>query len=224
MRISVGIPVYDSKLPCQLASCLLAETLIAHKSGIDMTVRFLPSCTNLAMGRNHIVKWFMDSEDEKLIFVDADVTFEPGSIVRLAKHPADFVGGAYPLKLSEESYPIAWIENNELWANEHGLLEVAMVPTGFLSLTRKVFDTFREGYPGREYQHRDNVNYCYFQIPFLDGALFTEDAYFCKEWRELGGKVYLDPELTLTHWDMINPYKGHIGHWLKRINGLEAVS
>lgn len=217
MKISVGLPVYDGKVCFQQVGCLLTEISIAFQMGDQLTVRFLPSCTNLAMGRNQIVKDFLASDDEKLVFLDADVTFEPGSLVRLAHYPVDLVGGAYRLKKhGDEDYPVGWIEEGaDLWANEHGLLEVKMVPTGFLALSREGLAKFREAYPGREYESRGELSYCYFQIPYKNGFLYTEDAYFCEEWRAMGGKVYLDPMIHLTHWDQNIPFPGHIGNWLK---------
>lgn len=173
------------------------------------------------MGRNQLVKEFMASGDDRLVFVDADVTFEPGAIVRLAHYPVDFVGGAYPLKQKHEDYPVAFHEDvAELWANEFGLLAVKMVPTGFLSLSRNVFERFKSAHPGREYDSRGENTFCFFQIPYSDGALYTEDAYFCREWREMNGEIFLDPEIELTHWDGNIPHKGHIGKWLKSRAGL----
>lgn len=214
MIISVGIPVYDGKLPLQLVLCLLAETSVAQAMGDQLNFTFLPSCSNLAMGRNQLVKQFLESDADRLVFIDADVTFEMGSIIKLAHAKCDFVGGAYRLKQANENYPIGWLKDPELKQNAEGFVEVAIVPTGFLSLSRNVFKTFRENYPDREYQIGGVKNYCYFQIPYFDGALYTEDAFFCREWKEIGGKIFLDPNLTLTHWDGNIPYKGNIGQWL----------
>lgn len=214
MKISVSIPVYDGKLALQSVLALLTETSLAALAGDTLTVRFLPSCSNLAMGRNQLVKQFLESDEDRLFFLDADVTFEPGAIVKLAHSPYDFIGGAYRLKQDAEGYPVRFIPGTSTAGN--GLLEMDMIPTGFLSLTRNVFETFKAKYPGREYQIQGQPAYAYFQIPFKDGALYTEDAYFCREWRESGGKIYLDPELTLTHWDFNRPYTGHVGTWLRR--------
>lgn len=223
MRISVGIPVYDGKLQLQSVLALVTETKIALLLGHELTVRFLPSCCNLAKGRNQIVKEFLASGDERLVFLDGDVTFEPGSLVKLAETKADFVAGCYRYKRDKEDYPIGWIPG-PLQANERGLLEVAMVPTGFLALSRCVFEKFMAAHPGREYTIEGKTSYCFFQIPYSDGSLYTEDAYFCKEWRKIGGKIYLDPEMTLTHWEYNKPYVGHIGNWLKSRIGIEAVA
>lgn len=217
MKISVGLPLYDGKMDHRVAACLLTETQVAMKFGDTLSICMLGGCSDLARGRNQIVYEFLESDADRLVFLDADVTFEPGNLVKIAHYPEAVVGGAYRLKEDgPEQYPIAFLQDKkELWANEHGLLEVQMVPTGFMSLSRDAFKRFREAYPGREYQSRGVTQYCYFQIPFRDGALYTEDSYFCREWREIGGQVFMDPELSLTHWKGNIPYPGHIGKWLR---------
>lgn len=221
MKIFVAIPVYDGKLQVQTVKCLLEETTVANGLGDELRVNFLPSCSVPAQGRNQLVQAFMDSDCDKLFFLDADITFEPGSIVRLAHMPVDFVGACYRYKKSDELYPINWLHKPELRADKFGLLEVAMLPTGFLALSRKVFEDFKRRYPGREYEHWGKKAYAYFQMIFKDGCLHSDDTYFCKEWVEMGGKIFLDPEIPLAHWDA-NPtaYLGHIGNWLKRNAGI----
>lgn len=215
MKFLVAIPVYDGKLPVQVVQSLLDERLIAFGNGDEMSVMFHPNCSHAAMGRNQLAQEFMDSDNERLIFLDADVTFELGSIVKLAHAKADFVGGAYRYKTDLEQYPVGWLKKPELWADENGLLEVSTLPGGFLSLSRTVFESLKKAHPGRTYEFFGRKFHCYFQMLFRDGQLYGEDSFFCHEWRELGGKVLLDPEITLTHWDFKKPYVGRIGQWLK---------
>lgn len=224
MKILVAIPVYDGKLAVQTIRCLLNEQAVALGSGDDFQVRFLPSCSHAAMGRNQLAREFLDSDAERMVFLDADVTFEPGDLIKLAKHPVDFVGGAYRFKFEEESYPVGWLDAKELWASDLGLLEVKTLPGGFLSLSRNVFERLKAAHPEREYEHFGKKCHAFFMMPWLDGALYGEDSFFCKEWREAGGQVFLDPELDLTHWEFNRPYSGHIGNWLKRRAGLLAPS
>jgi hypothetical protein len=223
MKILVAIPVYDGKLPVETARCLLNEQIIAVGGGDDFSVRFLPACSHPAMGRNQLTQEFLESDSDRLVFLDSDVTFEPGSLIKIARHPVDFVGGAYRFKFETENYPVGFGQNAD-WVNEHGLLEVDTLPGGFLSLSRNVFETLKSAHPEREYEHFGKKAHCYFLMPFQDGHMYGEDSYFCKEWRDAGGKVFLDPELSLTHWDFNRPYAGHVGNWLKRRAGLPTVT
>lgn len=220
MKVFVAIPVYDGKLPVQVVKSLLEEQLLATLSGDELQFCFLPSCSVPAMGRNQLVQDFLRSDCEKLFFLDADLTWELGSLLKVARASADLVGGCYRYKLETESYPISWLDQPELQADEHGLLEVATLPNGFLAISRRVFEELEKARPERWYEHQGRRDFCHFQMIFKDGHLHSEDSYFCKEWRELGGKIHLDPEISITHWDFNRPYPGHIGNWLKRRAGL----
>lgn len=222
MKILVAIPVYDGKLTVEAVRCLLNEQVLALAGGDDFSVRLLPSCSHAAMGRNQLAHDFMESDADRLVFLDADVSFEPGSLCKIARAKSDFVGGAYRYKLPQENYPVGWLDGKELWFNREGLIEVAALPGGFMSLSRKVFETLQKAHPERVYEHMGRVAQCYFQMRFEDGHLYGEDSYFCKEWRDTGGKVFLDPELSLTHWDGNIPFHGHIGKWLKNTAGKVA--
>lgn len=218
----VGIPVYDGKLQVETVTKLLDEKIIAKELGHDIQVRFLSNCSHAAMGRNQLAQDFMNSDCQRLIFLDADVTFDGGDLVKMALYPFDFVGGAYRYKMEPEQYPVGW-QDKPLWSNKYGLLEVDSLAGGFLSLSRKVFEDLKAAHPERSYEHFGKSAHCWFQMLFTDGHLYGEDSYFCKEWRDLGGKVWLNPELNLIHWDFNRPYKGHIGNWLKSRVEKEAI-
>jgi choline kinase len=175
---------------------------------------FLPACGVPAAGRNQLADDFMKSGYDRLVFVDADVTFEVGTLMKIAHAKEPLVGGAYRFKIECEQYPILWKDTGPLWANENGLLEVRALPTGFLSISREVFEKLKAAKP-RAHTHLGRTLECFFHYPFKEGHLFSEDTAFCDDWREIGGQVWLDPELTLTHWDFNRPYPGHIGKWLK---------
>lgn len=216
MKILVAVPVYDCKVPVETVKVLMMEQLLGIQNGDEVSYRFLPSCSHAAMGRNQLAHDFLQSNADRLVFLDADVTCEPGAIHRIAHHDEPFVGGAYRYKHEPESYPVAWLQDRaELRANAHGLLEVQTLPGGFLSLSREVFDRLKAAHPDRTFEHGGRKMHCYFQFAYVDGALYGEDSLFCKEYRASGGKVYLDPEITLTHWDLNRPFPGHIGKWLK---------
>ena len=224
MKIAISIPVYDGKLPVQTASCLFEELAIARQCGDVVSVRFNPNCSNVVMGRNILAKTFLDAGEDRLFFLDADVTWKPGAILRLCHLPVDFVGGAYPLKHEDERYPVRWLDQSDVTGVELSaksmLIDVAGIPGGFLSLARDVFTRLEKAYPNRRVNHFEDNFHAYFQMPYHHGLLWGEDSFFCQEWRDIGGQIYLDPDLVLTHWDFNRPYRGHVGNWLKKHGGV----
>jgi hypothetical protein len=215
VKIFVAIPVYDGKLQHQTVNCLILEQAIAVSLGDELIPCFAPYSSAPHLGRNQLVQSFLDSGCERMVFLDSDITFEPGALIKLARRPEEFVAGCTRHKSEDESYPIWWLPNKELWANKSGLLEIDKIGLALAAVSRSVFEQIRLKHPGRETEFRGQVTTCFFEMPFRDGELFGEDTYFCKLWRDSGGKIFLDPELEITHWHFAQAFVGHIGKWLK---------
>lgn len=222
MKIYVAIPVYDAKIPVQLVQALLHEQLVAIGSGDEILFNFLSGNAGITQGRNQLATEFMDSGFDRLFFLDADITWPVGALVQLCHNSVDLVGGCYRFKNDFEWYPIRFLPG-ERWTNTEGLMEVETMPTGFLAISRKVFQSFLDNKPGiKNTVQGGHKAHCFFQMPFVDGHLFGEDFYFCREWRSLGGKVYLNPEIELTHWGFApTPYVGHIGNFLRNRESIQ---
>lgn len=216
MKLFVGVPAYDGKLCAETVRALLNEQAAAQTAGIEFQVRFLPGCSLITQARNQLAADFMESDADVLLFLDADVGFEPGAMLRLVSHPAEVVGGAYRLKQDDEAYPVIWADRPELWADPAtGLLEVQAVPGGFLAIRRSALETLAAAHPGRRYAHHGRAYHAWFHAPIEGGSLFGEDVAFCYDWRSVGGQVWLDPELKLTHVGGHRKFDGCVGDWLR---------
>lgn len=212
MRLFVGIPAYDRKIHVETARSLLFEQGAATQAGIGFDVCLAPGSSLITQARDHLVARFLESGANKLVFIDADVAWEPCSLIKLAMHDRDFVAGVYRYKSEPEKYPIRWLsDRKELWADDDGLLEVEGVATGFLAIKREVFARLREAQDRREYQHGPDTFYPWFHMPPGKG----EDYAFCDDWRAVGGQIFIDPTLTLSHCEGPHKYTGCIGDWLK---------
>lgn len=214
LNILVAIPCYNG-ICAETARSLLDEQALALSAGLEFKVIFLPGCSLITMARNQLAADFLASDATKLVFIDSDVSWEQGSVIKLASHKADFVGGAYRLKSQPENYPVAWLSPDQVLQAKNGLLEASAVPGGFMCLTKKVFARLRKKYPERTYSHFQFTGHAYFDAPYTNGLLYGEDSAFCHYWREAGGKIWLDPELSLTHHAGNQSFPGHIGNWLK---------
>lgn len=223
MKIFVAVPIYDARIHVDVVNCLMREKDEAFRSGDEIQLCISHGSAGIAQARNQLATLFMDSNCDRLFFLDNDITWQAGDLLKLAKMPVDFVGGCYPLKRIGERYPIAFLPHDPNGfkgidlGNQTALIEVEGLPTGFLALSRTVFEKMLAHDPTRGLTEQlGQKAYCFFEMPYVDGHLYGEDLYFCRKWIEMGEKIYLYPELNLTHWDFRpTPHQGHIGEWLK---------
>jgi len=160
---------------------------------------------------------FWESDCDDLIFVDSDVTWQAGALLKLVDAPVDLVAGVYPARRDPIFYPLHYLEKEELWADpETMLLEVKSVATGFMKISRNCIAKMIEAYPEKHYYtaERDQQFYPLFDHVFEDGYKWGEDYSFCIRWRNIGGQVWIDPEIAMGHIGY-KIFQGHLGNYLR---------
>lgn len=223
-HVFLAIPALTSQLHAGTFNAIVQAIPELAQEGIVVSTSVGAGQSLLPHARNALVAQFLESECTDLVFIDADVSWEPGALKRLLSHNVEFVAGVYRFKRPDEKYPINWLAKEELWADpETGLLEVATVPGGFLRMTRAAVEKMVEGFKHLAYKHHANPDlqcHALFEVPFVPlVGLMGEDFLFCDRWRQIGGKIWIDPELTLTHHDGAQAFTGSIGSWLKGDRG-----
>ncbi len=166
--------------------------------GIDcrIDIRTVSRDPYIHRARNSLVTEFLQSDATDLMFLDDDVGFEAEAIGKIARAEKPFVGGVYPMKTEDggEKYPIDLFPGVQTAVG--GLLEVPMIPTGFLKLNRVVFEYM----PYEFYRNvKGQIQFGYFDTFIGGGEFVGEDVRFCRTWRNLGGKIYLMPDLSFQH-------------------------
>jgi hypothetical protein len=215
-KVWVAIPAYTGQIHLGTMRSLMTDLLALNARGDVFTVH--DECGNalIADARALIVAQFLASDAEHLVFVDSDVCWEAGALLKLIDHKVDFVAGIYPQRKDPINYCVKWLPKPELHA-VNGLLEVAGVPAGFMRVSRGLLEKMVSQYPDTEF-------YCPAAPNERAWALFAdyrigkhkmgEDYAFCKRWTEMGGQLWIDPEIKMGHVGY-KTFEGHIGNWLK---------
>lgn len=213
--VFIAIPTHSGNIESETAVALSQTAALLARLDIPHSIHVRARDSIIPQARNVLVGEFLRSEATDLFFIDADISFSAADIIRLLAKPVDLVAGAYRFKKEPEDYPIRWLDKPELWADpETGLLEVEAAPMGFCRLSRAGIDRMVEAHRDRAFTVHDAPGvqcHCLFDLEFRDGQYFGEDYVFCRRWRDLGGQVWIDPGLSLSH----SGYSGNIGHWLK---------
>ena len=95
MKVFIAIPAYDRKISVETARSLWNEQAVAREAGVDVQVSFAPGNSLITHARNQCVREFITSCADRLVFLDSDVAWEPGDLLKVALRPEDFVGGGY---------------------------------------------------------------------------------------------------------------------------------
>ena len=126
------------------------------------------------------------------------------NLLALLNHDKDVIGGLYPMK----SLPVKWCVNGFDGAEEgpDGLQEVTKTGTGCLLMKRHVFDKLN-AHPAVKPFNSDiglppefnKWMKTYFDTAVRENRYYSEDWTFCENWRDLGGKIWVDKRVLLRH-------------------------
>ena len=170
---------------------------------MDFQIDTLINESNVIRARNSCAAKFLSGDATHLMFVDADIQFNPTDIVKLVGHDKDIVGGIYPQKTLPPKMVVNTLDNAK---TEGDLVEVGTLGTGFMLVKRGVFEQMIQAGAtpyGDDIGLSDvenNNQYDFFNCTIdSNGRYLTEDWSFCRKWRELGGAIWADTSVALAH-------------------------
>lgn len=217
-HVTLAVPAYAGTVHLSTLRSLLHDIVKLVERGEKFTLVDDCGSAVIADSRAEICARFLaDETSTDLVMIDHDVGWQAGGILRLLDHDVDVVAGSYPFRRDPLAFPIRWIpERESLWADpETGLLEVAGVPGGFLRVTRKALLAMTAAHNELEYESKKHGTVVGLFEPYRIGKTkLSEDYSFCQRWRDLGGKVWVDPEITMAHIGN-KSFNGNLGKWLR---------
>ena len=202
-KIHFLTPCYGGNITEVCFSSYLGFTIMAMQNGINFQIDTLSNESNVNRARNSCAAKFLSGDCTHLMFVDADIQFNPQDIVKLVNHDKDIVGGIYPQKTLPPKMVVNTLNNSE---QQGDLIEVGTLGTGFMLIKRSVFEKMiEEGatpyVDAIGLSPEENANqYDFFQCTIDSKRRYlTEDWSFCRRWRQLGGKIWADTKIALAH-------------------------
>lgn len=218
-HIWLAVPAYTGTVHIATVRSLMTDVLAFRERGDAITLHDETGSALIGNARASVVAKFLASDATDLVFLDHDICWEAGALLKLVDAPVDCVAGIYPHRRDPEGYSIQWLtERADLVADPAtGLLEVAGVPAGFLRLSRGMLKRMVEAYPDTIFHDEGSPNAEAWGLfdPYRIGKLkMGEDFSFCRRWRDIGGQVWADPEIRMGHIGN-KTFPGHLGDWLR---------
>jgi hypothetical protein len=204
-RVHIAMPCYGGMLTESTFMSFIKWANTARQLGIDWTLETMVNESLISRARNTLTAKFLEQkESTHLFFVDADIGWEPWHLLVLLNRDVDVIGGLYPMK----TMPIKWVVNGFEGAEEgtDGLQEVSKAGTGFLLMKRHVFEKLKSHPAVKQYKNDigldakyDQHLKTYFDTAVRQNRYYSEDWTFCENWRDIGGRVWVDKRVLLRH-------------------------
>ena len=204
-RVHIAMPCYGGMLTESTFMSFIKWSNTTRQLGIDWTLETMVNESLISRARNTLTAKFLDMPDAThLFFVDADIGWEPWHLLVLLNRDKDVIGGLYPMK----TMPIKWVVNGFEGAEEgpDGLQEVSKAGTGFLLMKKQVFEKMKTHPACKPYKNDigldpkyDAYLRTYFDTAVRQNRYYSEDWTFCENWRDLGGRIWVDKRVLLRH-------------------------
>lgn len=195
-KVMLATTAYDSPDASYTASIAQSRTAL-DQAGIQSAYLLLAGNCHVDDARNAVCMEFLSSDCTDLVSIDADVSWEPESLVKLCQADGDLVGGVYPYRREGvETMPVRMLPGIDK-SDERGLLEVEGLPAGFMRMRRHVLETLCRN--AVKFIRRGKEYYLLFERTLEDGERYSGDISFCRKWRAQEGKVHALVDLRLGH-------------------------
>ena len=103
-RVLIGTPCYDGSVDVWYTHSLVNTIKIADQMNIEVLPIWLSYDALIQRARNDLIALVREMDCDDIIFIDADIEWNPEHFYRLLNYPVDVVGGTYPKKGDTEMY------------------------------------------------------------------------------------------------------------------------
>jgi hypothetical protein len=228
VNLVIATPCFGGQISVLYAASLFKlQKLIRTYSDLNLKVLFKDGDALITRARASLISQFLDDLDAThLLFIDADIGFEPDQVLRLIECGADMCAAIYPIKridwdkvrmTIEATRPnpaaaalkyVFEVDDPGAVVERVGYVKVRYAGTGFLMIRRRALAKMCAHYPQLRYKRDHSIDaatvsdnrFALFECMIAeDGTYLSEDFAFCKRWIDMGGEIWADLKSKLNH-------------------------
>ncbi len=231
IHLVVATPCFGGQVSSIYAGSIFhLQRAVRSRSNIELSVLMRDGDALITRARANLVTLFLDNPlATHLLFVDADIGFEPDQVFRMIEAGADVVAGVYPIKRVNWDKAKRMLESNglklpsaaldyvlEIDNPDHvvavnGFTRVRFAGTGFLMIRSHVLESMCQhpAYASLQFYREHSLDalagspnrFALFEcmIDAESGTYLSEDFAFCKRWTDIGGEIWADLESRIDH-------------------------
>lgn len=187
----------------------LAQTLgVLSRLGVKWDYLARPSDFHIERAVNNTLTEIMERDDfTDILLLDSDESWDPAGVVRLLLHPEEIVGASYRMKNNWNEY-VGQVKckdgapQGKMLPDGTALLEAVRVAGGFMRIKVSALRKWAAAYPELVSEEPDGKKVQFFSRAIIDGEMACQDMAFCKRWLDIGGTLWIDPNVKVNHWGM----------------------
>lgn len=237
--LTIGTPCFGGQVSWLYAVSLLKLQKAFTQKGWNINYLLQAGDALVTRARQTIVCHFLDNpKATHLLFIDADIGFEPEQVTRLLDFRADVTAAVYPAKEIDwakvpgavmagrtplQSATLSYVverDPSEGPVVRDGFVKSRYAGTGFLLIRRSVLEAMIDHYPELRYTHEhrsaDPLTGSRWRSALFNcmvdpktGFYLSEDFSFCKRWTDMGGEIWVDYLSRLNHVGLM-VYQGNM--------------
>jgi len=167
-KIFIATPMYGGMCTGTYALNLTTTPSVLNQNGIGMTFSLMLNESLITRARNRFAHDFLQSDATHLMFIDADISWQPYDIVEMVRADVDVICGIYPKKEinwhdvhaavlrgvpAEElhnytgSFVVNTIDSKDATGRIDQPIEIGKGGTGFMLIKREVIEKVSEVAP-----------------------------------------------------------------------------
>lgn len=203
-KLAIATPFYNYQACSEYVTSMVQTARLLEKTGVEFDFY---SCHDSYIGRarNSLCHRFLESDCTDLFFIDSDEDWDLFGFFRVLMSPYEVVGASYRMKNSWDGWTASLVarEGHAVGVTKGNTAVIAAesIPCGFMRLKRSVLESFKAHYPELKYMNNGVSHAKFFECSEeMNGEFTGEDVTFCKRWREMGGEVWVEPNVTITHY------------------------
>lgn len=193
-------------------------------AGIEHTLTFEVGSPYISWACANMLHRALDTDYDTFMFVEDDHSWRPSDIVRLLEAEGDVCAGTYRFKHADDriEYMGTWhtdSSNLPVGRLKDSAIKAAMVPSGFLKVTRRAVRAFMRAYPELVFGVPEKPAIDLFNHGVIipnDGRWWGQDYAFSRRWTDCGGDLWIVPDLSINHhdWKSDRVWQGNLHEYL----------
>jgi hypothetical protein len=204
-HLHIGIPCYGGMVSEPTMTSFLRFTLLAQQAGLNWSLDTMVNESLVTRARNNLMaKMMTNKEATHFMFIDADIRFQPESILQMMAYEKEVIGGLYPKKALPVNYVINLKPETKIQGD---IFTVDTMGTGFLMFKRNVYEKLIAAHPECKYvddvglgKQYEPMMYSIFDCEIDErGHYLSEDWLFCRRWQRIGGEIWAHSKVLLNH-------------------------